>query len=74
MICGPRWAHELHELIPGARLVVLEHSGHFGHLEGPERFAESVGGLRQGLRRRPGGPPAVTPLRRSPTGRPRGRR
>jgi proline iminopeptidase len=42
VICGPRWAHELDELIPGARLVVLEHSGHFGHLEEPELFAESV--------------------------------
>ncbi|KDN21959.1 alpha/beta fold hydrolase [Amycolatopsis rifamycinica] len=42
VICGPRWAHELHELIPGSRLVVLEHSGHFGHLEEPGLFAESV--------------------------------
>ncbi|MFD7879924.1 alpha/beta fold hydrolase [Streptomyces sp. NPDC059766] len=42
VICGVRWAEELHKLIPGSRLVVLEHSGHFGHLEEPERFADAV--------------------------------
>ncbi|MEV6643751.1 alpha/beta hydrolase [Amycolatopsis sp. NPDC051371] len=42
VICGPRWAHELHDLIPGSRLVVLERSGHFGHLEEPELFGEAV--------------------------------
>ncbi|MEV6217364.1 alpha/beta hydrolase [Nocardia sp. NPDC051833] len=42
VICGPRWAQELHDRIPDSRLVVLEHSGHLGHLEEPERFAEAV--------------------------------
>ncbi|MGS2811439.1 alpha/beta fold hydrolase [Nocardia sp. MW-W600-9] len=42
VICGPRWAQELHDRIPDARLVVLENSGHLGHLEEPERFAEAV--------------------------------
>lgn len=42
VICGPRWAHELADLIPRSRLVVLEHSGHFGHLEEPELFREAV--------------------------------
>ncbi|MFC9436870.1 alpha/beta fold hydrolase [Nocardia sp. NPDC057030] len=42
IICGPRWGTELHDLIPGSRLVVLEHSGHLGHLEEPERFAAAV--------------------------------
>lgn len=42
VICGVRWAEELHELIPGSRLLILEHSGHFGHLEEEELFAESV--------------------------------
>ncbi|WP_062987594.1 alpha/beta fold hydrolase [Nocardia anaemiae] len=42
VICGPRWGQELHDLIPDSRLAVLEHSGHMGHLEEPERFADSV--------------------------------
>lgn len=42
VICGPRWARELHDLIPGSRLVVLENSGHLGHLEEPDRFTDSV--------------------------------
>ncbi|MFF3568143.1 alpha/beta fold hydrolase [Nocardia jiangxiensis] len=42
VICGPRWGRELHELIPDSRLVVLERSGHLGHLEEPERFAEAI--------------------------------
>ena len=42
IICGMRWGEELHRLIPNARLLVLEGSGHFGHLEEPERFAREV--------------------------------
>ncbi|MEU1205866.1 alpha/beta hydrolase [Nocardia sp. NPDC005825] len=42
VICGVRWAAELHELIPGSRLLILEDSGHFGHLEEADLFAESV--------------------------------
>ncbi|WP_306188948.1 hypothetical protein [Streptomyces sp. MK5] len=30
MICGPRWAYELDELLPDSQLLVLEHSGHMG--------------------------------------------
>ena len=41
-ICGPRWSEELHKLIPGSRLVVLEQSGHFGHLEQPAEFTRAV--------------------------------
>ncbi|MBK6010938.1 alpha/beta fold hydrolase [Streptomyces sp. MBT53] len=41
-ICGVRWAEELHGLIPGSDLVILENSGHFGHLEEPEAFAKAV--------------------------------
>jgi proline iminopeptidase len=41
-ICGMRWAEELHKLIPGSQLAILEHSGHFGHLEEPEAFARAV--------------------------------
>lgn len=42
VICGERWAHELHRGIPGSHLVELGDSGHFAHLEEPEPFAASV--------------------------------
>ena len=42
VICGVRWAEELDKLIPESRLVVLENSGHFGHVEEPERFSREV--------------------------------
>ncbi|MBZ6108273.1 alpha/beta fold hydrolase [Streptomyces althioticus] len=42
VICGPRWAQELHTLIPGSQLVVLEDSGHLGHVEEREVFADAV--------------------------------
>jgi proline iminopeptidase len=42
VICGLRWAHELNTLIPRSRLVVLEYSGHFGHLEEPDLFSKAV--------------------------------
>ncbi|MYW62525.1 alpha/beta fold hydrolase [Streptomyces sp. SID8379] len=42
VICGVRWSEELHDLIPDSRLVILEHSGHFGHVEEPERFDQAV--------------------------------
>ncbi|MFE7750236.1 alpha/beta fold hydrolase [Streptomyces sp. NPDC057428] len=42
VICGPRWGEELHKLIPGSRLRVLENSGHMGHIEEPELFAGTV--------------------------------
>jgi pimeloyl-ACP methyl ester carboxylesterase len=41
-ICGPRWAKVLHDEIVGSELVVLEHSGHFGHVEEAECFAAAV--------------------------------
>jgi pimeloyl-ACP methyl ester carboxylesterase len=42
VICGPRWAQELHTLIPQSQLVMLEDSGHLGHVEEPEAFAGAV--------------------------------
>ncbi|GAA2154843.1 alpha/beta hydrolase [Kitasatospora kazusensis] len=42
VICGPRWSEELHALIPDSRLVVLEDSGHLGHIEEPELFNAAV--------------------------------
>jgi len=45
VICGMRWARELSKLIPDSRLIVLNNSGHFGHIEEPEIFAEAVAGF-----------------------------
>ena len=42
VICGPHWGHELYQAIPGSQLLILENSGHFGHLEEPEPFAAGV--------------------------------
>ena len=41
-ICGMRWARQLHDGISGSELLVLPDSGHFGHLEEPERLAEGI--------------------------------
>ncbi|MFD9339482.1 alpha/beta fold hydrolase [Streptomyces sp. NPDC060028] len=46
-ICGPRWAVMLRDGIPGARLAVLEHSGHFGHIEQPAEFTRAITGAPQ---------------------------
>jgi pimeloyl-ACP methyl ester carboxylesterase len=45
VICGMRWARELSKLIPDSRLIILHNSGHFGHIEEPEIFAEAVAGF-----------------------------
>ncbi|MBB3732924.1 alpha/beta fold hydrolase [Nonomuraea dietziae] len=42
VICGPRWAGELADGIPHAELVLLENSGHLGHVEEPDTFARAV--------------------------------
>ncbi|MGW3352961.1 alpha/beta fold hydrolase [Nonomuraea rubra] len=42
VICGPRWANELADGIPGAELVMLENSGHLGHVEEPDAFTRAV--------------------------------
>ncbi|MFE5086004.1 alpha/beta fold hydrolase [Streptomyces mirabilis] len=41
-ICGMHWAEELHRVIPGSELLILENSGHFGHIEEPEAFSPAV--------------------------------
>ena len=51
-LCGPRWARELHDAIPGSQLAILEHSGHMAHLEEPEAFSRAVAGFSASLRRR----------------------
>ncbi|MFC6079654.1 alpha/beta fold hydrolase [Sphaerisporangium aureirubrum] len=45
VICGVRWGQELHKLIPGSELLILEDSGHFGHIEEPGAFARAVAGF-----------------------------
>jgi proline iminopeptidase len=41
-ICGPQWAREIHQEIPGAQLAVLQDTGHVAHVEKPEQFAALV--------------------------------
>jgi len=45
-ICGPRWGEVLAAGIPGARVRVLERSGHFGHVEEPGAFAAAAAQVR----------------------------
>lgn len=42
LFCGERWGRELLALIPEAQLLVLDHSGHYGHVEEAARFARAV--------------------------------
>jgi pimeloyl-ACP methyl ester carboxylesterase len=41
-IIPPGHGRRAHELIPGSRLEVFESSGHFPHLDQPERFVETL--------------------------------
>jgi proline iminopeptidase len=41
-ICAPYWSQMLAEKTPHAQLVMLEQSGHFGHVEEPEAFARAI--------------------------------
>lgn len=36
-------AHDAHDAIPGSRLEVLPHAGHFPHVDDPRRVAEVIG-------------------------------
>jgi pimeloyl-ACP methyl ester carboxylesterase len=40
--CGLRWAQDLHNGIAGAELLILDNSGHLGHLEEPDTFLNAV--------------------------------
>ena len=44
-VCSLAMARMLDALIPDSRLVVLERSGHMGHIEEPQAFARAVTGL-----------------------------
>lgn len=41
-ICGPQWGAELGKALPSAETVLLEKSGHFGHVEQPSEFAAAA--------------------------------
>jgi proline iminopeptidase len=41
-ICGPRWATMLQDALPDSKLVILEDSGHFGHIESPDEFGRAI--------------------------------
>jgi proline iminopeptidase len=47
-VCSVRMAEMLAKGIPGARLVVLERSGHMGHIEEPEAFARALAAFAKG--------------------------
>jgi len=38
-------AHEAHQAMPGSQLVLFEESGHFPHVEEPQRFIEALTGF-----------------------------
>ena len=41
-VTSEKFGRMLHEGIPGSRLLLLEHSGHMGHLEEPEAFSKGI--------------------------------
>jgi proline iminopeptidase len=41
-ICAPYWSQMLAERMPNAEMVILEQSGHFGHVEELETFARTI--------------------------------
>jgi proline iminopeptidase len=49
-VTSEKFANVIHAGIPGSRLVILEHSGHMGHIEEPAAFA---GGIRTFLKSLP---------------------
>lgn len=44
-ICGPKWSQKMVDALPNAQLVILEGSGHFGHIETPQEFSDAVTGF-----------------------------
>ena len=40
--CGPRWAAELAEKIPGSQLYTFKQGGHMNHVETPREFSQVV--------------------------------
>jgi proline iminopeptidase len=50
-VTSEKFAHMLHEGIRGSKLLVLEHSGHMGHIEEPEAFRHGIRSFLQSLPR-----------------------
>ncbi|MER6948190.1 alpha/beta hydrolase [Nonomuraea sp. NPDC000554] len=44
-ICGPLWGRQLHEGILRSQFVLLDKSGHLGHLEEPDAFTSAITGF-----------------------------
>jgi proline iminopeptidase len=41
-VCSVPFAEELHQAISGSAMIVLEHSGHMGHIEEPAAFSSAL--------------------------------
>ncbi len=50
-VTSMKFGRMLHDGIRGSRLLVLEHSGHMGHLEEPEAFSAGIHDFLEGLPR-----------------------
>jgi len=50
-VTSERFGRMLHDQIPGSRLLLLEHSGHMGHLEEPEAFSRGIHEFMESLPR-----------------------
>lgn len=48
-VCSERFGRLIHDRIAGSRLVVLQHSGHLGHVEEPKVFASAIGDFLRAL-------------------------
>ena len=50
-VTSTRWADMLHAGIRGSRLLLLEHSGHMGHIEEPSAFTQGIRSFLKSLPR-----------------------
>jgi len=50
-VTSERFAGMIHDGIPGSRLLLLEHSGHMGHIEEPGPFTEGIRSFLKSLPR-----------------------
>jgi proline iminopeptidase len=41
-VCSVPFAEELHQAISGSEMIVMEHSGHMGHIEEPAAFSSAL--------------------------------
>src|SRR5262249_12505521 len=50
-VTSTKWADMLPAGIPGSRLLLLQHSGHMGHIEEPEAFTQGIRSFLKSLPR-----------------------